>query len=184
MPPINPAQTLLDAPLGDIVVLLLKQFKRLLEEQQLALPTAEIERIGQAVVAYAPLPTTSATLPTALWQLVQASLTVLQTQFQLDFATALHTEMSAIGGWTTTADFLELANQKSNAELRISGGTTLLILLGDARAAPYVLQVVAADRGAEDVDALLARRALCHAARVDVHAADWLAQVQAKFAAE
>ena len=89
----------------------------------------------------------------------------------------MHTQMDAISGWETTADFIELANYKSNAELRISAGSTLLLMLAETDYVPYLLAVIDADDGIMDVDAALAQRALCHAAGVSPHAEDWLAQI-------
>jgi hypothetical protein len=87
--------------------------------------------------------------------------------------------MSDISGWQTTAEFLEIANHKNNAELRISAGTSLMVFLGDVRLAAYLFTVIHNDNGLDDVDAMIAKRALSHYTRVAVDAADWEAKVRA-----
>jgi hypothetical protein len=90
--------------------------------------------------------------------------------------------MNAIGGWESTADFLELANTKSNAELRISLGASLLAFFGDKRAAEQLFTVIELDAGIEDVDALIAKRALSAYAKIDLDSADWEEKVKAAIA--
>ncbi|QPC82913.1 hypothetical protein G4Y79_00645 [Phototrophicus methaneseepsis] len=180
MPPANPAEKLLHAPLADLVELLIKQFKRLLTERGLTLTTAQISQIGQQAADKAPLPTKIDTLPGLIGEMVAESEAELQSRFQMGFAQSLATDMDVIGGWETTSEFLELANHKSNAELRISAGSTLLAFLGDTSRLHNLFSVIDADGGAMDVDAALARRALCHVAEVDPLSNDWLAQVKTR----
>lgn len=177
MPPANPAEKLKNAPLADLVGLLLKQFQRLLSDRGLALTTAQIADIGEHVEKRQPLSAEFADVVRHLGDMVTESVDELQTRFGLSFAQSLHTQMDAIGGWETTGEFLELANHKSNAELRISAGSTLLVMLAEADYVPYLLAVIEADDGIMDVDAALAQRALCHLAGVTPHAEDWLAQI-------
>ena len=177
MPPANPAEKLKSAPLADLVGLLLKQFQRLLAERGLSLTTAQIADIGDRVEKRQSLPPEFADLTRHLGDLVAESVNELQTRFGFSFAESMHTQMDAISGWETTADFIELANYKSNAELRISAGSTLLVMLAETDYVPYLLAVIDADDGIMDVDAALAQRALCHAAGVSPYAEDWLAQI-------
>lgn len=178
MPPVNPAEKLLDAPIADLAGLLLKQFTRLLHERGLALSQAQLNQVSEAAADHQRIPETHDALVQHLRALVEESLAYLHERFGLDFAAALQTDMSQIGGWETTAEFLDIANHKSNAELRISAAASLLALLGDATYAGELFAVVAADGGLMDVDAMIARRVLCHLAQVDAAALDWEAQVR------
>lgn len=176
MPVRNPASELATAPTQDLTLELLKQFKRLLEAQGVALTHAELQASAQQAANHEASPQQTAIIG-ALTTLVDESLTELQTRFGLGFAQALATP--TLPGWGTTAEFLELHNVKSNAELRISAGATLLAFLGDARHADHLLTVLMQDAGANDVDAIFAQRGLAHLSGIDLHAEDWLRQVQA-----
>lgn len=178
MPSLNPTESLKNAPLVDVVVLLLRQFKRLLSQAGLELTTKDMTNIGQAAAQGHPLPTQAETIKKMMLQLVKESLELLQTRFQLTFAESLVADMNTIGGWETTAEFLEIAEVKSNAELRISAGASLLAFLGDAQYADCLLTVIEHDAGGDDADALFARRALAHLTRISDDAPDWLTQVK------
>lgn len=178
MPLSNPADPLREAPVADLVVVLLKQFRRLLAERDIHLTTEAMRQLGAAAASHQAPDAPRRRLIAALDALVGESLAELQTRFGLRFAEALATDMNAIGGWETTAEFLEIANHKSNAELRISSGAALLALLDDVRYADILLAVIEADGGADDADALFARRALAHATHIPMTAADWEGQVR------
>lgn len=167
MLPPNPAEKLFAAPVADLVSVLLKQFKRLLHDRDIILTTADIESIGQAVAVQDPLPEKAETVRAAVIDLVKASEDELQQRFGRSFAQSLTTDMNSIGGWETTADFLEIANHKSNAELRISAGASLLVFLGDLTRTDHLLTVIRHDAGAHDVDAAFAIRALAHRYAID-----------------
>src|SRR5690606_19861195 len=96
----------------------------------------------------------------ALRTLRQESETVLG-RFGLTFIQSLTTEMDAIDGWETTAEFLEIANEKSNAELRIAAASALLALL-DYEDTQYHddLHYLAAHPELDDVNAVIATRVL------------------------
>ena len=179
MLPINPADKLNDAPFSDLVELLLKQFKRLLTDRDVPpLSTADLAAIAQAVSAQADLPEKAAKVPSAIVSIVEESLQVLRDRFDFDFPQALATSMDTIGNWETTAEFLEVANDKSNAELRISAGSTLLVMMGNKDYIPYLLDIIEADEGFYDVDAALARRALLHTTKIDVRKSGGTASVR------
>lgn len=178
MPPVNPAEKLLDAPIADLAGLLLKQFTRLLHERGLVLSQVQLNQVSEAAASHQRIPALQDTLVQHLRALVEESLAYLRERFGLSFAAALQTDMSQIGGWETTAEFLDIANHKSNAELRISAAASLLALLGDDTYASELFTVVAADGGLMDVDAMIARRALCHLTQVDAAAMNWEAQVR------
>jgi hypothetical protein len=178
MPP-NPALTLLNAPLSELIAVLYKQFSRLLAQADIALSTSEVTALAAAAAERQPLPPVAERICERLADLIRESEHELQTRFQMSFAQALAADMSAVSGWETTAEFLELANHKNNAELRISAASSLLLMLGDGRFAHHALAVVDHDGGVMDVDACFARRGLCHYTRVPPLAEDWLAQVRA-----
>lgn len=183
MLPNNPAQSLRTVPTNELIALLLKQFKRLLTERDIKLTSDELNSISVAIAQYQVTPKTDA-IQKALLELVAESETVLQERFGLTFAEALATDMNGIGGWETTAEFLEIANHKSNAELRISAGSSLLTLTGNAQFVEHLWAVIAEDAGVWDVDASIAQRALTHVADVDPQADDWEPQVRAWLAAQ
>jgi hypothetical protein len=171
MPPHN-NQALLTAPLAELVVLLLKQFRRLLQDKGLTLSTQDMDAIAQSSVHHTPTTQHNA-LVEALVVLVDESEQELRTRFEMNFAQALASDMQTIEGWETTAEFLELANHKSNAELRISAASTLLVFLDDRRKVAHLWAVIAEDNGLQDVEALLAQRAICHALHLDPLDTDW-----------
>lgn len=164
-----------------LVVILLRQFKRLLAERAADLNDADIRHFGEQVAKRVALPDTAEAVRAALRTIIDESVSVLA-RWGLDYATALKTTMTDIPGWETTADFLEIANQKGNAEIRISAGSSLLLALGDASRARYCLQAVDHDLATLDqldVDAIIAKRCLLHASRVDPAADDWRDRVAA-----
>lgn len=176
--PANPADKLRDAPIDDLVMVLFKQFWRLLKERDIQLKTAQMQTIADRVAAREPLPEGSDRIRDALAALVQESLDELDERFGLSFAESLTTDMGSIGGWETTADFLEIANHKHNAELRISAGASLLALLGDLRFSDHLFTVIDQNDEATDADAMFAMRALSHAAHVDLNSDQWRSQVE------
>jgi hypothetical protein len=178
MPPANPAEKLMNAPLTDLIVLLLKQFKRPFSHHNIRLTTEDMEAIAQAAAAKTTLPPKAQAVREALAALVEESVTLLKDRWGFTLAESLQADMNQVGGWQTTAEFLEIANEKSNAELRIAAGSSLLAGLGDLRHADKLMIVIDHDAGANDVDATFARRMLCHALSVDPQAGDWLPQVK------
>jgi len=182
MPPPNLDNKLMQAPFADIVTVLLTQFKRLLDERGVSLTKAQIDAIGESSQrkAWDEIQLFDS-IRTVLVELVEESQSVLQEQFGFTFTQSIEADMSAVDGWETTADFLERANHKSNAELRMSAGASLLAALGDVRYRDILLAVIQQDAGANDVDATLAKRVLAHATDIplDTKTADWAAAVAA-----
>lgn len=144
------------APLEELLSVLLRQFKRPLKSRGVTLTDAEADQLAQVITARQPLTAQAVAVRDALLGLVAESESVLA-QWDLTFEQALDTEMNAIPGWESTADFLELANIKSNAELRISTGSILLLALGDTSRVEHLRFL--ATRPA-DLDTVLARRIL------------------------
>ncbi|MEZ4671884.1 MAG: hypothetical protein R3E39_28605 [Anaerolineae bacterium] len=175
MEPTDRAHTFEGAPLDELLSVLLRQLKRPLGTQGFKLTDAEanemaLQRVQGAAVKCSP------ELLAALAGVVQESQTVLA-RWGLTFQKALDADLSSIGGWQTTAEFLDIANEKSNAELRITLGSALgLVFGGDKQYAPDLLFLARGDYGDESV---IARRVLTFAAGVDISGSDWLTRVKA-----
>ena len=113
-------------------------------------------------------------MKTALEAIVAESVGVLA-RWDLTFAQSLQTEMTALGGWHTTSEFLEIANEKGNAELRIVSGAALLAALDDLRYAGDLLAAVAHDP--HEIETVVARRMLSRISGIDPAAPDWQAHM-------
>ena len=173
----KPADKLGNAPFSDVLLLLLGQFQGLLAERGLNLNAGEARLLAQAAADSQPQEK-SAALNRILARLVNESLDELEQRWRLDFAASLSADMNGIGHWETTAEFLETANDKLNAELRISAGSALLTAGGRLEFARYLCDLIKHDAGVMDVDALIAKRVLLHVSAVDGASEDWFAQVQ------
>ena len=145
-----------DAPFAELLAILLRQIRRPLASQGVTLSDAEADALAQAITAHAEPDATVAAIRAALVALVAESEQVLA-QWGLSFAQSLDAQMDEIPGWESTAEFLDVANEKANAELRISTGAALLVALGDPRYVALLQLLV--ERG--DVpDGVIARRVL------------------------
>lgn len=167
--------------LDKLVVILLRQFKRLLDTRQVSLTDNQMQTIGAHVASGAAPDDLMRAICDALASIIAESEGVLDA-WGLTFAQSLATDMNAMPGWETTADFLTIANEKVNAEIRICAGAALMLLLGDRRYAHYPLQAAAYDINAQgwlDVDAMLGKRALLFASGVSPDEKDWFDQVNA-----
>lgn len=162
-----------------LTLILLRQFKRLLVERGVNLTDAEMQTMGDSVAngTLSPQPA----LITALNQIITESLTVLG-EWGFTFAQSLATDMNELSSrWQTTADFLSLANEKGNAEIRISAGSSLLTLLGDFSQVDNLIVAIDHDMrvlGMLDVDAMICKRALCHVAKIAPNDEAWLDKAQ------
>src|ERR1041384_7864585 len=106
----NPSDELKKLPLATLIADLLKQINKptLLGARDLRLSKDEIDMIAEKLEA-------NETLRDAIFDIMQESLAELKERFGFGYAESLQTQdMNAIGGWETTAEFLELANTKSN----------------------------------------------------------------------
>lgn len=155
MLPPERAQTFEDAPIGALLGVLLRQMRRPLAAHGFAIGDAETARIAQER-ANGGRPAESNALLTALAGVVGESMDVLR-GYGLTFEQSLDADMTTIGGWHTTAEFLEIANEKSNAELRITLGAALALAFGDAQFRPLLTYLAAGSYGDETV---IARRVL------------------------
>lgn len=173
MLPNDHAQTFANAPMADLLSILLRQLKRPLGIQGFKLTDAEANRLGTERVA-GKTPQRTLELVAALEGVLEDSVKVLA-DMGLTFQTSLTADMSTLGGWETTAEFLELANEKGNAELRITLAAALdMAFVGDERYAPYLLFLAGGDFGDESV---IAQRVLSFVTGIKPDRPDWLAQV-------
>ncbi|PJF20558.1 MAG: hypothetical protein CUN56_15560, partial [Phototrophicales bacterium] len=160
LPP-SPDQKLGDAPFSDLMRVLLSQFKRLLADNGITLTADETIAVARAIADGTSHPKLRA-IQTIMKSLVEESLTLIQDRWGFTFLQSLYASMDDLDSWETTAEFLEIANEKSNAELRVSAGSALLVAMGDLSFAPYLLDVIKYDNGVMDVDAMFAKRVLRH----------------------
>jgi len=174
MLPTDRAHTFANAPMQDLLSVLLRQLKRPLGTQGFKLTDAEANRLAAERV-HGKIPQRSLELVAALEGIVRESEAVLA-GMGLTFLTSLDVDMSTLGGWQTTAEFLELANEKANAELRITLGAALdMAFVGDEQYAPYLLFLAEGDHGDETV---IARRILAFTTEIPTGSADWLKRVR------
>ncbi len=150
-----------DAPFADLLAILLRQLRRPLVDHGATLTDPEADALAQAICARAEPDSTAEAVHAALIALVAESEAVLA-QWHLTFAQSLDAQMNDIPGWESTAEFLDVANQKANAELRISTGAALLAALGDQRYVPLLHLLVERN---DDPDGIIARRVLVFANR-------------------
>ncbi|MCE2473207.1 MAG: hypothetical protein J4G18_15215 [Anaerolineae bacterium] len=175
--PDSPAEGLSRAPLSEVIFILLQHFRASIAEAGLNLGHDEARELAGAIAAGQwHAKADSATQRIA--EIVDSRLAELQSRWQIDFPTSLRADMTAIGPWRSTAEFLELANDKAEAETDIALGSALLAAAGRRDYAPYLLDALEFDAGGFDIDGAIARRILLHISGVDGARADWLAQVR------
>ncbi|HRF94227.1 MAG TPA: hypothetical protein PLZ51_03490 [Aggregatilineales bacterium] len=164
-----------------LTLILLRQFKRLLMDKGVGLTESHMQSIAEAVVANRLSPTDSAPIILALESIIIESLDVLG-EWNLTFAQSLNTDMNHLAHlWQTTADFLMLANEKGNAEIRVSAGSALQTLLGDFTHVGELMTAIDHDIrvvGMLDVDAMICKRAICYRANIPQHDSDWLVKIR------
>lgn len=168
----SPAETW---PFDHLIATLLKQFKRPLAARNVTLTDAEAQRIGRAVAAREQPDETATRVRAALVGIIAESEAVLA-RWGLTFAQSLQTGVDVLPGWESTAEFLALAEEKANAEIRIGAGAALLAALGDLRYAAYLFQQI--ERAPDEVEAVIARRVLTFLTGMDASTADGLEQAR------
>ena len=152
-------------------MILLRQFKTLIAPIEIK----DTMTFALRMVENAPLDGEAQALHERMIELVSESERVLA-GWDLSFAESLLTEMGDLPGWETTAEFLEIANVKSNAELRIAAGSVLLVALGDLRRVPHLLAAIAHDP--DEVETVAAQRLLVQRSGIDPNVADWQTQIR------
>lgn len=179
MPP-NRTQLYDSAPYAELLSVLLRQYRRPLLTRGVPISDADADLIAAAIASGAPPDARQQSIRRALSDAVAESEGVLR-EWGLTFAESLDTAMTDIPGWESTAEFLALAEQKANAELRISTGSALLVAMGDKTYAGHVITLVEREsRGTEiDLDMVIARRALIARSGANARDANWLEQAKA-----
>lgn len=149
-----------NAPFAELMTVLLRQLRRPLAAHGLDLTDADCERIGGEIARCERMTESGEKLRAALNAVIDESAGVLG-KWGLTFETSLKTGADTLPGWETTAEFLELASDKANAELRFSTGAALLSASGDPRYLP-TLQFLASGEAGEysDVEQVIAWRVL------------------------
>lgn len=163
-----------------LVTILLRQFKGLLAQRNVELNDSDMRQLGEEVASRTAESSKLQPICDALNDIVHESVNKLD-EWELTFAQALKTEMADMPNWESTAEFLEVANEKINAEVRISAGASLMVALGDKRHAQFLLEAINHDlktHGKLDVDAVIAKHALVFASQVDLQQDDWLKQAR------
>lgn len=150
------------APMIDLIDILLRQFRRPLANFNVELTAEQIQTLAAEIANQRPLSDKAIETRDGLISVVQESERVLE-GWGLTFQQALQTEMGDMPNWETTEEFLALANEKSNAELRIAGGSALVLLLGDNQFTPY-LHFLIDNPALDDVSAIMAKRVLAFVA--------------------
>lgn len=168
-------QFLRAAPLSDLLAILLRQHRRLLAERGISLTEARIQALAQQMADRA-LPDDAAAICEALASIVAESMGTLA-GWNLTFAESLRTDMNAMPGWETTSEFLEIANEKGNAELRIVSGAVLLAALDDLRYTGELLAAIAHDP--DELETIAGRRVLSQASGLAPDAPDWPERIRA-----
>lgn len=174
MLPPDRARTFDNAPMDELLSVLLRQLKRPLTAHGSRLTDAQVDSLAQQRIVSQTIPEMRE-LVMALGAVVAESHKVLE-KLGFTYQQSIQTGMDGVKGWETTAEFLELANEKSNAELRITLASGLGLVFGQERAfVPDLLFLARGDYGDETV---IARRCLAFAAGVDHHAPDILTQIE------
>lgn len=174
--PDTAAERLNRAPLGDLIFILLQHFRASLADAGLTLGADEARELAGAMAA-GRFHTKAEALTRAVAARVDGCRDALQSRWQLDFAASLRADISDIGPWGSTAEFLALANDKAAAETDIALGSALLAAAGRREYAPYLLDALEHDAGVFDIDAVIARRVLLHICGIDADA-DGLPQLR------
>ncbi|MCL4253870.1 MAG: hypothetical protein KJ043_08830 [Anaerolineae bacterium] len=152
-----------------LTLILFRQFKRLLADKGVNLTDNEMQAIAESVAKRDVSTERVQNIISALDTLIGESITILS-DYGLSFTQSLATDMTNLTHlWNTTADFLAVANEKGNAEIRISAGSALTTLLGDYRYVDKLITAIDHDMqalGTLDVDAMICKRALLFVARI------------------
>ena len=171
------AAQLNNLPFSDVLLILLDSLRPALSAQGITLGADDARDLA-AALADGRGHGKAAMIEEAVVQVVEARLLLLRDSWRMDFPAALRSDLADIGSWQTTAEFLELANAKAEAETQIALGSALLVALGRHNYAKYLFDMIEYDAGDNDVDTHIAKRALLQVSGVDGATTDWLAQVR------
>lgn len=180
MPFSNPQSAYETATIKELTDVLLRQLKRpMLNDADLDLSFDVIFKIAEHVDARRPLPTEVNAIQAALVQVIAVSAAWFAER-EMTFKQCLLTDMKDMPGWETTAEFLDLANHKSNHELRTASASATLALLGDYQATPALITLLENPQR-DDVSAIMARRVLTFVTDTigQHHKKEWLEDMRA-----
>lgn len=175
----NAIKNLRSAPDSTLIVLLLKQFKELLKQDGVELEAQTMHAIAKQAAERQTLSDLGEKVKLTLIDIINESLNLLQDRFNLTFSKSLVANAHLLTGWKTPTEFQEAINQKNNAETRIAMGSALLAMLGDTRFVAYVFITLEHEYVRGHMEAMLAMRALSHAAETDPSTDDWESQTRA-----
>jgi hypothetical protein len=175
----NAIKNLRAAPDNTLIVLLLKQFKDLLEQHGVKLEAQTIHAIANQAAERQALSDLGEKVKLTLIDIIDESLNLLQERFNLTFAKSLVANAHLLTGWKTPTEFQEAISQKNNAETRIAMGSALLAMLGDTRFVAYVFTTLEHEYVRGHMEAMLAMRAISHAAETDPGTDDWESKTRA-----
>lgn len=147
------------APLQEILQLLLAQLDAALTQRGHHLSDSESRDLISALAA-GERPQCVKDLSAALIALVEDSLKTLRLRFALDFAGSLAADVTQMADWESTADLLTIANEKAQAEQTVVIASALLVACGRIEYVTHLIEVIEDDAGAQDIDAVIARRIL------------------------
>ena len=169
------AQTFATAPMQDILYVVLRQLRRPLASKGVDISDAEAQNLAAARIAGEALARPE--LIAALLAVIEESEAVLAA-LGLTYVKSLDTDMATLGGWETTADFIDLAERKSNAELRITLAAGMALAYGqEQRYLRYLMHTAKGDYGDETS---IAFRCICFAAGVESTQSDALQMSEAR----
>lgn len=180
----NAIKNLRVAPDDTLIILLLKQFKGLLEEFEVEIDSQSMHEIAKHAADRQALSEIGEKVKSTLLDIVEESLTLLRERFKLTFAKSLTYNANLITGWKTPTEFQEMIAQKNNAETRIAMGAALLAMLGDKRHVEYLFVTLDHEYVRGHMEAMLAMRALSFAAEIEPATEDWYNAVRAKLLPE
>jgi len=176
----NAIKNLRTAPDDTLIVLLLKQFKGLLEQHGVELDSQSMHEISKQAAERQALSEFGEQVKQTLLNIVDESLNLLQERFKLTFAKSLVYNANLLTGWKTPMEFQELIAQKDNAETRIAMGAALLAMLGENCHVEYLFTTLEHEYVRGHMEAMLAMRALSFAAKIEPATENWETEVRAK----
>ena len=169
---------LANAPLAEILRLLLRQLDDALTHRDYSLMISDSRQLVFALEAAEPSDRLN-DLVAILIRLIEDSLKTLRDRLSVDFAGSLAADITQLAAWESTADLLSIANDKAIAEQEILIASALLVACGRSEYASYLIDVIEDDAGLMDVDAVIARRILLHVGAIDGTNAHLLSQARA-----
>ena len=180
----NAIKNLRTAPDDTLLILLIKQFKGLLEQHGVELDSQAMHEIANLASERQALSEIGEKVKETLLDIVEESLNLLKERYKLSFEKSLTYNANLLTGWKTPMEFQELIAQKNNAETRIAMGAALLAMLGDNRHVQYLFITLEHEYVRGHMEAMLAMRALSFAAAIDPSTEDWEQSVRAKLLPE